>query len=232
MNRVVQIYGGLEPRELPTYTYAEAGRHLRIPAVTLRSWVAGTTYRGGVFEPVIQRPDPDDPRLSFTNLIEAHVLRALRTRHGVPMRTVREALDEAESRYSVPRLLVRRELKAAPGRLFFDRYGQLTDLPKGEQLWLREAIVSHLDRLAYDREGELIRFFPWIPDPAMSGEPKKSVLITPVVSFGSPITTRRGIRTAVLAARYDSDETILELAQDYRLPEEDVEDAILYERAA
>lgn len=35
------IYGGLDPREIPSYGTAEAAEYLGIPLATLRSWVGG-----------------------------------------------------------------------------------------------------------------------------------------------------------------------------------------------
>lgn len=91
MSRVsrTSVYGGADPRELPLYSLAEAARHLHLPPATLRSWVFGRTYRladgrEGFSEPLIQLPDPEDSRLSFTNLVEAHVLHALRAHHRAP----------------------------------------------------------------------------------------------------------------------------------------------------
>lgn len=75
----------------------DAARYLRIPAVTLRSWLKGrshTTKNGQqAFEPLSQRPDPGLPQLSFTNLVEAHVLRIIRETHQVKLDKVRKALD-------------------------------------------------------------------------------------------------------------------------------------------
>ena len=70
MPRTPSIYVNRDPRTIPTYTYAQASRIINVPAATLRAWVAGTTYSGGTFEPVINPPDPKDIRLSFLNLIE------------------------------------------------------------------------------------------------------------------------------------------------------------------
>jgi uncharacterized protein (DUF433 family) len=52
-----------------------------VPASTLKSWVSGHRYvvaSGPRFwQPLIERSDRKDSRLSFSNLIEAHVLSAL-----------------------------------------------------------------------------------------------------------------------------------------------------------
>jgi len=66
---------------LPTYSIAEASRYLHIPAPTLRTWVTGRSYptKTGVKQstPLILRPDSNYGQLSFTNLVEAHMLRVM-----------------------------------------------------------------------------------------------------------------------------------------------------------
>jgi len=60
---------------MPAYTVAEAARYLSMPSPTLRSWFAGIE---GNFKAVIHWEVSSDHRLSFSNLVEAHALRALR----------------------------------------------------------------------------------------------------------------------------------------------------------
>lgn len=224
-----------DPRAIPTYTAAQAARLLRIPAATLRSWIFGRRYPTSegerFFDRLIQPPNDPHDRLSFINLIEAHVLRSLRTRHGVSMRDVRKALDFAQERYGIDRLLIRKELKGAPGRLFFDEYATLVELPKGGQLALREVFEAHLERVVYDARDQLpARFFPWFPIEGQEG--KKTVVIDARVAFGSPTTARRSIRTSVIADRFEAGEAVEELAHDYDLEHAEIKDAIRFERAA
>ncbi len=226
---------GPDPRDLPTYTAAEAARLLRVPAATLRSWTFGRPYptsKGERFsDRLIEPPGDTQGRLSFINLIEAHVLRSLRTRHGVSMTDVRKALDFAQERFGIERLLTRRELKAAPGHLFFEEYAALVELPKGGQLVLREVFEAHLERVAFDARDQLpARFFPWFPIEGQEG--KKAVVIDARIAFGGPITVRRAIRTSVIADRFEAGETVAELARDYDLEHAEIEDAIRFERAA
>src|ERR1043165_3166746 len=82
-------------RDVAAYTLAEAARYVRLPVATLRSWVLGREYPKadgrGQFPPLI-RPGSREPAwLSFSNLIEAHVLRSLRTEQGVPVKALRDA---------------------------------------------------------------------------------------------------------------------------------------------
>ena len=77
-----------DPRESPVYSMAEAARYLRLAPATLRSWILGRPYPkhagAGFSHPLISIVDRKDQLLSFTNLVEAHVLAALRADHGLP----------------------------------------------------------------------------------------------------------------------------------------------------
>jgi hypothetical protein len=68
------IYGGKDPRTMPSYSIGDASRYLRIPSSTIRSWIVGYTYpvKDGTnfFSPLIYIPTKKLPRLlSFTNLV-------------------------------------------------------------------------------------------------------------------------------------------------------------------
>ena len=96
------VYGRQDPREMPAYGILEAAHYLRLPSSTLRDWVKGRSYpteKGQRFSaPLIplRRPQGDPLALSFFNLVEAHVLGALRREHHVSMAKVREALTFLE----------------------------------------------------------------------------------------------------------------------------------------
>ena len=96
-------------RDVAAYTLAEAARYVRLPVATLRSWALGREYPtaegGGRFPPLIRPASPGPPLLSFANLIEAHMLRSLRTEHGVSVKALRTALAYAERALGIDRLL-------------------------------------------------------------------------------------------------------------------------------
>jgi hypothetical protein len=80
-------------RNRPVYGPAEAARYLHLPAATLRTWLVGRDYPKGdskaTFHPLIEPASRQPLQLSFYNLIEAHVLRALRTEHGIALAELR-----------------------------------------------------------------------------------------------------------------------------------------------
>ena len=223
---------GLDER--PRYTIAQAARYLHISPTTLRSWVVGRPYpiAGGrrYSPPLVLRPIADDPRLSFPNLVEAHVLRALRTRYEVPMSAVRNALDYAENEFRIKRLLLRDDLRTAAGTVFIERLGQLIDIGRSGQIVLRELLDAHLRRIDRDVSGLPSRLFP--VNTARGLEGPKIVAVDPRVSFGHPIISGKGVRTLTIVERLDAGESREVVAADYQLDEREIDEAILYERAA
>jgi len=126
---------------------SEAARYLRLSTGTLRTWVAGRPYttRAGerqsprLIHPAQARP----PMLSFWNLVEAHVLRALRSEHGVSVPALRKALRYAEKELGIEHLLLRRDLQTEAGRLFLERYGELIDLSNSGQLAMKKMLEAN-----------------------------------------------------------------------------------------
>jgi len=218
-----------DPYERPRYGIGQAAHYVQISPTTLRSWVLGRPYNtseGRRFSPpLIQRPDPGDPRLSFSNLREAHVLRALRTRHQVPMSAVRAALDYAAEELRIKRLLLSRELMADAGSLFIERLGQLIDLGRSGQIALKEMLDGHLSRIQW----EPLRLFPVVAARGLSGP--QIVSIDPQVSFGRPFIVGKGVRTSTIVDRLDAGEDRETVAADYQLSDQEIDEAILYERA-
>lgn len=221
------------PAERPRYTIGQAAQYLRISSTTLRSWVVGRPYPAGggsrYSHPLIDRPDEQDLRLSFNNLVEAHVLRALRTRHKVPMSAVRSALDYAENQFKVKRLLLSEELRAAAGTVFLERLDELIDLGRAGQIVIKELLQAHLQRIDRSIEGLPVRLFP-VSIRGLDGP--KVVVIDPQISFGRPYIAGKGVRTSTIVERLDAGESREDVARDYALEDLEIDEAILYERAA
>jgi uncharacterized protein (DUF433 family) len=220
-------------RDQPAYGLAEAARYLKLPPPTLRSWVAGRAYpkaKGvGHFRPLIHPPLAAPPTLSFWNLIEAHVLRSLRIEHSVTIKAVRQALDYAERTLKMKRLLLSKDLRTDAGRLFLDKYGELIDLPASGQLAIRLAFEQHLKRVEWDEWKFPVRLYPFV---SVETPLPRTIAIDPKIAFGRPIVARAGISTAAIAERIDANEPAAAVAADYELTMEEIEQAVLYERAA
>ncbi|HLA88946.1 MAG TPA: DUF433 domain-containing protein [Gemmatimonadaceae bacterium] len=221
-------------RDTPAYGLAEAARYVDLASATLRSWVFGREYprRGGkgVFRPLIEIADRDQSLLSFNNLIEAHVLRALRTEHGVSIKDVRSAVKYAERSLSIERLLLRPELRTHAGELLIERYGQLISLSRSGQLAMKMLLQSYLKRIEWDTSHIPRRLYPFVR--TVSAEAPRLIVIDPLIAFGRPVVVSRGITTAVIRDRIDGGESVDAVSRDYELDRTEVEQAVVYERAA
>ena len=230
----LELYGASDPRDQPWYTYPEAARATGIPVSTLRAWTVGQEYRRkgdrGFFRPVIARPSDSDPRLSFTNIIEAHVLRALRTVHEVKLGYIRGALEVAEKEFGIDRLLISPELRTSAGQLFLDRYTELLELSKGKQLAMRGVLGEYLKRVHFDESRLPVEFlqFPRMP----SNTTRDLISLSPYVSFGRALIRRLGVSTQAVAQRLEAGEPAEDVMEDYGLSDEELHEAVLYEAAA
>ena len=220
-------------RDQAAYGLAEAARYLKLPPATLRSWVVGREYSAGervrTFVPLIQPAIKRPPTLSFYNLVEAHVLRSFRTEHGVAIRELRKAIRFAEDKLDIERLLLSKELRTHAGNVFLDKYGQLINLNRSGQLAMRRLLEEHLKRVEWDNWKFPVRLYPYVsPEPTA----EKSIVIDPDIAFGRPIVMRAGVSTGAIVGRIDAGEPVNEIAQDYDLTVQEIEDAALYERRA
>ena len=223
-----------EIRNQPAYGLAEAARYMRVPTATLRSWVAGRSYpkAGGQerFFPLIGPAEKGPPAvLSFWNLVEAHVLRSLRTEHGVALRELRHAIQYAQRTLNIDRLLLREDLRTHAGDVFLEHYGKLIKLNASGQLAMRKLFEEHLKRVEWDEWKFPVRLYPFLRAEETRGRP---IAIDPHIAFGRPVLIRAGVSTAAIVERLDAGETVDELAKDYDLRREEIEDAAIYERAA
>jgi uncharacterized protein (DUF433 family) len=222
-------------RDLPAYPLAEVARYIRVAPATLRSWVVGREYAkrsgAGFFEPLIAPANPQGPLLSFSNLVEAHVLRALRIDHSVSIADVRSALTYAQRELGIPRVLLSQKLRTHAGEVLLERYGQLINLSRSGQLAMRKVLEAHLRRVMWAEPDVPIRLYPFMAS-AETGERAPAVAIDPTIAFGRPVVFRRGVSTAAIVERLDAGESVDELAEDYGLERDEIEQAALYERAA
>jgi uncharacterized protein (DUF433 family) len=214
--------------EQPAYSLTEASRYLLIPPATLRSWVAGRKYPTDsgpkFFRPVIELPDNVRSGLSFVNLVEAHVLDAIRRHHQVPLSKIRQAIHYLRKQFSSKHPLAEQRFETDGLDLFIDKFGQLINVTDSGQLALRELLKAHLHRVDHDTAGTVVRLYPFTRKRDLR-EPKL-VVIDPHISYGRPVLVGTGIPTAIIAERYKAGESIDELAEDYGRSRNEIEEAI------
>ena len=226
-------------RAMPCYGFSEAAHYLRIPVTTLRSWVRGRKYPTSegdqFFQPVIELPDDSQNLLSFINLVEIHVLDAIRCDHRISLHKVRVAIDFIKEELASDHPLAYHKLETDGLDLFVEEYGQLINVSQAGQLVLRKLLQAHLRRIDRDSAGYALRLYPFTRKRLQLIEEPKAIVIDPRISFGRPVLAGTGIPTAIIAERYKAGEAIGALADDYGRPTLEIEEAIrceLYTRAA
>lgn len=225
-------YQKLDLRNVPSYSIPDAARYLLIPVGTLRSWLQGRHYPAGegkrFFKPLIDLPVSDLRQLSFTNLVEAHVLRVIRKDHQIRLDKVRTALDYIDRELNVPHPLARIEFQTDGVDLFVESVGKLINASRDGQLAMREILNHLLKRVEFDESGLASKLFPFTRqnETLMKKESPKTLVIDPRISFGRPVLVGTGIPTAMLVARYKAGDSIDSLAEDYGCLRLEVEEAI------
>jgi uncharacterized protein (DUF433 family) len=223
--------------ETPLYTVADAARIVDVPSRTLRDWAKGYLRRfpdrpdvsGGpviTFEPPSKHGEPSIP---FIGLAEALVLAAVR-RSGVPMQRVRPAIAQLAREIGVEHALASRKLFTDGAELLFD-YGErrsdtiegrsahdLVVVRNGQRVFV-DVISEYLQRIQYGADGypELIR----VPTYRHA-----DVVVDPNRAFGAPIFERGGARVEDVLERFWADESIDELADEFGVPTDQLEDVL------
>lgn len=221
----------LEIRALPNYTVLEAAHYLSISPSTLASWVAGRSYptRTGrrhfraLIPPAQRRPTL---LLSFVNLVEAHVLHAIRHHHNVKLPKVRRALRFVEEKMNIPHPLVNQQFQTDGVDLFIDFLGgDMVIASEDGQKAFREAFEAHLSRVQYDENKIAQRLFLFTR-PGHEIDQPRYVVMDPMISFGRPVINGSGVPTSAIYERYIAGDDPEHLAMDYRRELPEIHEAI------
>lgn len=217
--------------DAPLYSLAEAGRIIRQSPSTLNKWATGYPYptlHSGIRQqqPLITRsPAVAGKVLPFAGIAEAFVLTRLKEA-GVPMRRIRPAVEELKREMgSIEHVLLSERLKTDGARVIFEylvddnpRFAPVETLATvsgtpDRQIMFREALVDQLESITYS-SGMLDRItLPFYGVP---------VTISPLVNAGRPTILGRGIRVDMIVDRGRAGEPVVDLAEDFGLPVEDV----------
>lgn len=222
-----------DPLTAPAYDFRDAAKLVRVPASTVRAWCRGQGKRSSdgkrSFEPVIAIDDAEGRFLSFRNLVELHVLAAIRRQYGVSLQKTRRAVAFMKEHLGGDHPLASHRM-LTDGRDLLVREGdRLLNVSRSGQLEM-DAVSAFLDRIEFDRRGVLVRLYPF-PTTSIHDTPR-SVVVDPRLQFGRPCLLGTGIPTEVVAERFLAGETIDAIAVDYEIGREHVEAAIRFEQVA
>lgn len=122
------------------------------------------------------------------------------------------------------------DLNTYKGEVFIKYYGKLLSLKRRDQFALKGILDFYLQRMERDEKFNPTNLFPVVE--SAIDRSKRPVEINPRVSFGRPTVAGTSIYTGTIANRFNSGETVKELALDYNVEPELIEGALYYEKAA
>lgn len=199
----------------PRYTLREVSLYARVPVPTLRAWVES----GVIVVPAAGGP----ATLSFLNLVEVFVLGDIRRQRGVSMARVCGALHYVSEQMGVERPLICQAFRTDGVERFVERMGQGQDPSWYDSRALRDAMNSRLERVTWSN-GIATGIFPL--SRASEGTEPRLVAISPEFGFGQPVIVGTGIRVSVIRQRFKAGEAMRELADDYGVAIEQIEEAV------
>jgi uncharacterized protein (DUF433 family) len=172
-------------------------------------------------------------QLSFTNLVEAHVLRIIRETHQVKLNKVRQALDYMAQEFDTAHPLVIKRFQTDGVDLFIDQISEdqkksLVNVSRGGQFAMRETLKHLLTRVEWNADGIASRFFP-ITELVTDPQSDKVIFLDPSIRFGSPVIAGKGVPTAAIVDLYNAGDTIEDIAYEFDCTPEQVKQAIRFE---
>jgi uncharacterized protein (DUF433 family) len=203
--------------DTPTYSCLQAAHYVGVPNHTLRRWVG----EDGLISP----PAPN--ALSFNNLAEAHILKAMRKVHGLSLQGIRKALHELAQLRHTAHPLLDQTFETDGVDLCIRNDDEVVNLSQRGQREFREFVSLYLHRIQRNEEGRVARLYPFVVADR-ENEPK-NISISPTVSFGKPVLAGTGISTSVIVGRFNARDSVADLAREYDVAPAVLEDAIRWE---
>jgi uncharacterized protein (DUF433 family) len=197
-------------RTTPLYPISEAARIAQVPASTLRTWFPKHSADG----------------LNFFELVEVYTIQTLRSRHQLPMRAIKKALQylRKTTGEQYPLALAGLGFETDGSGLFITHLGRLVSATEQGQIAMREILKSFLQRVDHDEQGLATRFYPFTRD--FRTDSPRLIIVDPQLNFGRPCLASHAISTSMIARRYKAGESAGELADDYGCTGDEIDEAI------
>lgn len=221
-------HGDKDPADVAAYTLSEAAALIDVPESTLHKWTKGrtflTTSGTRTSAAIIETPEPRF--LSFTNIVEAHILAGLR-KERIALEKIRTAVRFVDRHFRVKHALARQEFKTDGVDLFIEHIeGGLLNASRDGQKAMRAVLETHLRRVEY-KHGRAVRLFPLHRE-----EAPRAVVIDPRRAFGRPVLLGTSVPIHDIYSRWHRGESIAQLASDYEVKPGEIEEALRAARKA
>jgi uncharacterized protein (DUF433 family) len=205
------------------FTLRETAGYLGIPKSTVQWWA--------------RPPDGKAPLITcfprhgrqatvpFIGFAEAYVLSAF-WRAGVPLQRIRPAVEGLSSTIGIDHALASKRLYTDGAEVLYDyavkrEESELFELVvvRTQQHQFSELVRDYLKRIHYPGDG-------WASSVHLPTYGTAEVIVDPKVAFGLPLVAHGGARVEDLVDRFQAGDGVAEIADDFGVPAEEVEDVI------
>ncbi|MCK0168231.1 helix-turn-helix domain-containing protein [Jannaschia sp. S6380] len=206
------------------YTPREVARLIGSTPQDVLRWTRGSGPNPPLWNAYYQ-PLDDTTELSFLDLIELRVVKALRAA-GLSMQSIRFAINLAKERYGISRPLSTAGFRTDGAEILIDaiendgEYLSLSKKNPGQKVFSKVVGQSLVD-LEYDGD-QVARWRPGFAS---------GVVVDPKRYFGDPLLDDFGISTKVISDEFELTGSVQKLSDLYEIPEKAVRNAINFEEA-
>ena len=141
------------------------------------------------------------------------------------MPRIRRAVEELRQHYGCEFPLLQRDFHTDGLDVLIRESDSIINLSRSSQRAIRDIVDVYSRRIEIERH--MAKLYPFVTEETLN-EPR-DVVISPSLSFGRPVIAGTGISTEVIAGRFNARESIGDLAAEYGLTLEKVEEAIRWE---
>jgi uncharacterized protein (DUF433 family) len=197
---------------LPLLTPQETAEQLQIPERTIRRWL----HENAAGHPLVHSITPDRrgwPSVPFVAVVEAYVLRTLRSLH-LPVDRIREAAADIRDQFGTEYGLATRRI-ATDGIDIFVHYLDRDEVARAgdRQMPIRTVIDDYLKYIVWDDDDEFPRRLTLRRyDPAVA-----EVVIDPRFAWGAPIVEPAKVTVETVLGMWRAGESTAVVADEYGL---------------
>jgi uncharacterized protein (DUF433 family) len=205
------------------FTLRETANYLGVPKSTIHEWARP----GGRAHPLITALPRHgrEATVPFIGFAEAYVLSAFR-RAGVLMQRIRPAVDALAKTIGIEHALASRQLYTDGAEVLYDYAADRGEDDLLELVVVRtgqhqfsEVVRDYLRRVTYGGDG-------WASKVRLPCYDHAEVIVDPRVAFGLPLVVHGGARVEDLVDRFVAGDSVADIADDFGVPAEEVEDVI------
>ncbi|HEY5173616.1 MAG TPA: DUF433 domain-containing protein [Acidimicrobiia bacterium] len=204
------------------FTLPEAAGYLDVPKSTIHAWARPAA--GKPLITVFPRRGAQ-ATVPFIGFAEAYVLTVFRCT-GVPLQQIRPAVDALSRNIGLEHALASKRLYTDGAEVLYDYANERNEDDLLELVVVRtgqhqfsEIVRDYLKRITYGSDG-------WATRVRLPSYQRAEVVVDPTMAFGLPLVVHGGARVEDLVDRFVAGDSVADIAYDFDVPPEEVEDVI------